>query len=109
MQLIQLTSRRNKPVAPTKILGSWRLVRSDSEIAAHAITMEFQEGGRMLYKNVEESDSPPIEMRYLIADNLLMTEQVSEPGKEFTKIYFENDNTFVLDYEGSRSWFERII
>ncbi len=109
MQLLQLTSKKGQPVPISKIIGRWKLLRSQSEIAeSDQMTMEFQDDGKLIYANMLENGEQIVELVYAISGNILITNQPSATEKEFVKFSFDTENILILDYEGNKSWFARI-
>jgi hypothetical protein len=100
--------RRQSLTADERLLGTWRLVRSDGEIdSGNDITMSFMGNGRLLYV-IHQNDSDEImNLVFTVDGDRLMTNQPSRLRTESTKFLFDGEGHLVLDYGGSRTWFAR--
>jgi 6-phosphogluconolactonase (cycloisomerase 2 family) len=91
-----------------RLLGTWRLVKSDGTInAGNGVTLTFMANGRLLYVIHEKQSDEIMNLSFVIDGDCLVTNQSSRPQMESTKFSFDADDRLVLDYSGSKSWFAR--
>ena len=90
-----------------RLLGTWRLVKSDGTIdAGNGVTLTFMANGRLLYVIHEKQSDEIMNLSFTVEGDRIVTNQPSRPQTESTKFSFDSDH-LVLDYDGGKSWFAR--
>jgi hypothetical protein len=93
-----------------RLVGCWRLVRSDAAIDRGAgVEVEFHADGRLDYC-IDAGDRWQImRLTWRLDGEELLTDQASVPRLEITPWMVEPDGTLVLGVVGSRTWFRRDV
>jgi len=101
-------SRAPKSDPPAAFLGRWKRVRADQPDGDAGVTMEFTADGRLHYIIDTGTSEQVMLLTYHIDGNELVTDQPSRSRIERTRFVFETPDILLLDFEGERTWFERI-
>ncbi|MBI3986363.1 MAG: hypothetical protein HY343_05560 [Lentisphaerae bacterium] len=100
---------RKKASLPSEITlhGKWILVRAEGDLeTGDGVQMEFQPNGNLIYTIRSGEKAQIMKMVYRVEGNQLISNQPSVPREEKTTFTFE-DGLLVLDFAGTRSWFNR--
>ena len=90
------------------LVGRWHQVLSEAGSKPNEeVTMVFTADGKLVYI-IRAGDSKHImNLEYEVSGDLIITDQPSEPRKEYTKFYLESDDVLVVVYDGAKTWFRR--
>jgi hypothetical protein len=98
--------KKRSRVIDGRLLGTWRLVKSDSSIeTGNDVTMTRD--GKLVYVIHENQSDQVMNLVFSVDGDCLMTNQPSSPQLESTRFSFDEEGRLVLDYGGSKSWFAR--
>lgn len=101
-------NRKQSLSTDERLLGTWRLVKSDGGIdSGDGVTMTFMGNGRLLYVIHQKDSDEIMNLVFTVDGDRLVTNQPSRPQTEFTKIFFDGEGHLVLDYDGSKTCFAR--
>ena len=93
----------------SRLLGRWQLGDVDGDLDLELdSTMTILPDGEMLYAIPTPSGQQIMRLTYRQEGNFLITDQPSAPREERTCFKFLNDDTLVLDYDGSLAEFYRV-
>jgi hypothetical protein len=101
--------KRQSLTPDERLLGTWRLVKSDGGTdVGNGVTMTFMGNGRLLYV-IHQNDSDEImNLVFSVDGDHLVTNQPSRPQTESTRFLFDGEGHLVLDYGDSKTWFGRV-
>ena len=92
------------------LLGRWRLLRADSALDfAPGVSMEFRDGGRLLYGFDVGDARQVISLYYRVEDDVLHTENPAASHEVATHFSFGPGDVLVFDFAGAKAWFVREI
>ena len=90
------------------LVGRWSRVLSEAEVSSNEeVTMAFTPDGQLVYIINDRDGKHIMNLVYEVAGDTLITDQPSEPKKEYTKFFFESNDILVLEYGGVKTWFRR--
>jgi len=90
------------------LVGRWSRVSSDDEGDPNEeVEMVFTPDGKLVYIISDRDGKHIMNLVYEVAGDTLITDQPSEPRKEYTKFFFESDDVLILEYGDARTWFRR--
>ena len=91
------------------LLGRWRLTDADGELdLSEGTRMEFRRDGLLLYTSRAGDREQSRRLTWRVEGDTLITDQPLSPWRGRTKFTLLGADTLVLDYGGSRAWFERV-
>lgn len=91
------------------LLGRWRLAEADGDLeVGDGVRMEFRRDGRLLYTILGDGRERITRLMYRVEGDTLITDQPLSNRQQKTKFTLLGPDTLVLDYGGSRAWFERM-
>ena len=90
-----------------KITGTWKLVKADEDFdIADGVDLLIDDG-KIEYRIRNGLRTQIINLTFHLEGNLLVSDQPSAPKEETTKISF-NQKRLLLEYQGSKAWFEKV-
>ncbi|TKC12482.1 hypothetical protein FA048_02360 [Pedobacter polaris] len=94
-----------------RIIGVWKsdLVDEPTRINIGNVLMEFTEGGKLIYKIFENENVQIINMVYQLIDDVIFSDQPSNPQVQKTKYKFKGDNILLLEFDGEITVFKRKV
>src|SRR6185436_9213763 len=100
--------KRQSIIIDSKLLGTWRLVKSDGSVdSGNGVTMTFTADGKLVYVIHEDHSDQIMNLVFSVEGNSLVPNQPSSPRLESTRFSFDDEGQLVLDYGGTKSWFAR--
>jgi hypothetical protein len=91
------------------LIGRWRLADADGDLdLGEGVRMEFRRDGSLLYTIAAGDRDQMMRLTYHVEGDTLIADQRSGLRQERTKFTLLGADTLVLDYGGSRAWFERL-
>ncbi|MGQ0539219.1 MAG: hypothetical protein ACT4R6_09760 [Gemmatimonadaceae bacterium] len=92
------------------LLGRWRLLRADTELAfAAGACMEFLAGGQLNYTIPLEQGTTVVSLIYRVEGDMLRTDNPSAPHATATRFEIGPGDVLILDFAGARAWFVRML
>lgn len=91
-----------------KLIGSWVIIPEKNNIDLHEIIrLDFKKDGQLIYSIISKEKKQVILLSYRIENDILITDQPTQPQEERTKFLFISDNRLMLEYEGQIDIYER--
>lgn len=91
----------------TRLFGQWTVDKSD-EITINTlgnVTLTFTPEGKLIYEIIEDEKIQIINMTFLTVDNIIFSDQPSNPRKEQTIYKFQDEQHLILEFEGQKTKF----
>jgi hypothetical protein len=108
MGLLGFLKRDNSNTPDEKLVGKWRLVKSESDMdVGEGVTMTFTNDGKLVYIIHQKRSDQIMNLVFSVRGDHLVTNQPSHPQEETTRFSFDAAGNLILDYDGSRTWFVR--
>ena len=93
-----------------RLLGRWRLFRSDSGLDfAPNVRMEFLHGGRLRYEFDAGETSQSLMLIYRVEGDTLFTDNPAAPHATEARFWFGEGDVLVFDFGGAIAWFIREV
>ncbi len=88
-----------------KLIGTWVTDSTDIESIKcfGQVTLEFTKDGHLTYTIHNEEKDQKIFLIYKVKDDVLITDQPSNPQEEKTPFLFTSDGKLVLIYDGYKT------
>jgi hypothetical protein len=92
-----------------KLIGRWHTDPADelSRQDYGSVTLNFTRDGRLIYTSHGEEKDQIMLLNYRVENQMLVTDQPSEPKEERTAFSFTPEDKLILFYEGHRSLYVR--
>jgi len=87
-----------------KLLGIWITDPEEISLGAKKEMMHFMADGRITYTVIGQGK---MFLTYRVEEDILITDQPSEPREERTKFHITPDDKLLLDYQGKIGKFVR--
>ena|SRR5215203_2635770 len=87
------------------LIGQWTQIEPPND--AEEVTMAFGLNGELVYSIDTQEKTQIMNLVFEVSGDTLITDQPSAPQKEYTKFYFEDADSLVLDYDGEKTKFRR--
>ena len=87
------------------LLGKWASQHNSTSFCVNGerTTLEFKEDGRLEYTIIGSEKDQKILLIYRVENNILITDQPSQPREERTTIVFTEDGKLILVYGNQKS------
>lgn len=106
--MLKFFKRQNAPTTSNPLQGSWKLLRTEGNInLGEDVTLDFTSDGQLIYTVREGRTEQIIKLVYQIADNILITDQPTDPHEERNAFQVDRNGQLILEHEGGRSIFIR--
>ena len=94
-------------IAPSALLGCWRLSRADAHLdLGERARLEFREGNDLRCTFVSKGEMRELQLAYWLEGNTLVTDQASAPREQRLQLHLESPTVLRLNYGGALAWFE---
>lgn len=91
------------------LIGRWRLAEADGDLdLGERARMEIRRDGLLLYITAEGDRDRVARLTYRVGGDTLIIDRPPSPLLERTRFTLLGADTLVLDWGGSRAWFERV-
>ena len=101
--------KKKSTVVDTRLLGTWRLVKSEGSIeTGNGVTLTFTRDGKLVYVIHQDHSDQIMNLVFSVDGDSLVTNQPSSPRPESTNFSFDDEGQLVLDYGASKAWFARV-
>jgi len=95
-------------MAPTWLLGTWRLLRADADLDfAPGVRMEFLHDGQLRYHVDVGGTDQVIALLYRVEGDLLHTDNPSAPHSMSVRIAHGEGDVLLLDFAGPQAMLVR--
>jgi hypothetical protein len=92
----------------SRIVGSWRLIRSEAIGPSEPVIMEFDPTGALTYSILLGDRTQIFKLTYEIDGDAIVTDQPSAPRKERTRFSIDPNGLLELEKADERTWYERV-
>ena len=95
-------------IAPSALLGCWRLARADAHLdLGEQARLEFRPGNDLRCTFVSKGKVRELQLAYWLEGDTLVTDQASAPREQRLQVHLESPTVLRLNYGGALAWFER--
>ena len=91
------------------LIGQWRFLCADKKAPDQSgVVITFDKLGGITYEIKAQEKTQIIKLFYRVENDWLITDQPSNPKVERTRFQITPSGELVLEFEGTKSWYQKI-
>ena len=91
------------------LIGQWRFLHTDKKAPDQSgVVTTFDKQGGVTYEIKSQEKTQIIKLTYRVENSWLITDQPSSPRVERTRFQITPLGELVLEFEGTKSWYQKI-
>lgn len=91
------------------LIGQWRFLHADKRAPDQSgVVITFDKHGGLTYEIMSQEMMQTIKLTYRVENSWLITDQPSSPRVERTRFQITPSGELVLEFEGTKSWYQKI-